>query len=105
MSDPIATMLADAWVARHAPGQKEESATEWLVRTTSEARQAAHDRALSGLKRGYEARQADIDVFAPDANLHLRYLDARDDALAHYGEELTWQPEPEPEPFGEEQEQ
>lgn len=98
MSDSIATMLADGWVARHGTGSKQETATEWLVRTTREARQAALDRALFDLKRGYEARQADIDVFAPDGPMHLRYLDARDEALGIYGEELAWQPEPDPEP-------
>lgn len=91
-------MPADGWVARHAAAPREETATEWLARTTREARLAALDRALFDLKRGYEAWQADIDVFAPDGPLHLRYLDARDEALGLYGEELAWQPEPDPAP-------
>lgn len=30
--------------------------------------------------------------------MHLRYLDAFDEALALHGDELGWEPEPDPEP-------
>ena len=96
--DPISVMLADAWVGRYASGPREETATERLVRTIREDRTVALDRALTNLGRGVEAYEADVQVFRADPNMHLRYLDARDEALARHGEELGWEPEPVPDP-------
>lgn len=96
--DPISVMLADGYVARHATGPKVETAAELGTRLIGEARAVALDRALANLGRGVEARQADIDVFQGDPAMHLRYLDARDEALVVHGGELGWEPEPEPEP-------
>lgn len=96
--DPISVMLADGYVARHATGPKFETASELATRLIGEARTVALDRALANLGRGVEAQQADIDVFQGDPAMHLRYLDARDEALALHGEELGWEPEPQPEP-------
>lgn len=96
--DPISAMLADAWVARYGTGPKEETAIEWLARATREARTVALDHALANLGRGVHAHQADIDVFRADPHMHLRYLDAFDEARALHGDELAWEPEPAPEP-------
>lgn len=97
-SDPISVMLADGYIARHGSGPKPETATEQLVRTIREARVVALDRALANLGRGVEAHEADIAVFRADPHMHLRYLDARDEALALHGDALAWEPEPAPEP-------
>jgi hypothetical protein len=91
-------MLADGYVARHATVPKVETAAELGARLVGEARIVALDRALANLGRGVEALQADIDVFQDDPAMHLRYLDAREEALALHGEVLGWEPEPEPEP-------
>lgn len=96
--DPISVMLADGYIARYGTGPKEETAAEWLARATREARTVALDRALANLGRGVEAHQTDIDVFRPDPHMNLRYLDARDEALALHGDMLRWEPEPEPDP-------
>lgn len=96
--DPISVMLADGYVARHATGPKVETAAELGTRLVGEARTVALDRALANLGRGVEALQADIDVFQGDPAMHLRYLDARDEALVVHGGELGWESEPEPEP-------
>ena len=94
MSDPLASLWADAYVARHATGPRQETAAELAARLVGEARTVALDRALANLGRGVEAHQADIDVFRGSAAMHLRYLDARDEALALHGGELGWEPEP-----------
>ena len=96
--DPISALLADSYIARHGSGPKGETAAELGARLVGEARVVALDRALANLGRGVEARQADIDVFQGDPHMNLRYLDARDEALARHGDTLTWQPEPDPEP-------
>lgn len=96
--DPISVMLAEGFIARYGTGPKEETATEWLARTTRETRAVALDRALANLGRGVEAHQADIDVFRADPHMNLRYLDARDEALARHGDVLGWEPEPAPDP-------
>lgn len=93
--DPISTMLADGYMARHGTGPKEETAAELGARLVREARTVALDRALSDLANGREARQRDIDLFNGDPHMNLRYLDARDEALALHGGDLVWQPEPE----------
>lgn len=97
-SDPISVMLADGYVARHATGPKVETAAELGTRLVGEARTVALDRALANLGRGVEALQADIDVFQGDPHMNLRYLNARDEALALHGDELAWEPELEAEP-------
>jgi hypothetical protein len=88
--DPIAAMLADAYVARHCSAPP-ETALDMAARLGKEVRAAASERALTALRRGYEAHQSDIDLFGSDPALHLRYLDARDEALALFGGELRWQ--------------
>lgn len=96
--DPISVLLADSYIARHGSGPKGETAAELGARLVGEARAEALDRALANLGRGVEPSQADIDLFQGDPHMNLRYLDARDEALALYGDELAWEPEPEPEP-------
>ena len=96
MSDPFSAMLADGWVARHGTGPREETAHELAERLVREARTKALDRALSDLSRGFEPHQVDLDLFNGDPHMNLRYLDARDEALGRYGEELAWQPAPDP---------
>lgn len=95
MSDPLAALWADAWVARYSPAPRPETADELAKRLVGEARTAALDRALADLAQGREARQSEIDVFQGDPHLHLRYLDARDEALARHDGDLVWQGEPE----------
>jgi len=94
VSDPLAALWADAYVARHSTGPRQESAAELGARLVREARTVALDRALANLSRGVEARQGDIDVFNGDPHMNLRYLDARDEALALHGGELGWELEP-----------
>lgn len=94
MTDPLATLWADAYVARHATGPKQETAAELADRLVGEVRTVALDRALANLSRGIEAHRADIDLFQGNPAMHLRYLDARDEALALHGDELGWEPEP-----------
>ncbi len=91
-------MLADGYVARHGTSPKRETAAELGARLVREARTVALDRALANLSRGVHAHQADIDLFEGDPRMHLRYLDAFDEALALHGDELGWEPEPDPEP-------
>lgn len=91
-------MLADGWVARHDTGPKPETAHELASRLVKEARAKALARALGDLSRGFEPHQVDLDLFNSDPHMNLRYLDARDEALALHGDDLTWQPEPDPEP-------
>lgn len=98
MSDPLAALWADAYIARHATGPKAETAEELGASLVEEARTVALDRALANLGRGVEAHQVDIDLFRGSPAMHLRYLDARDEALARHGEELGWEPAPDPEP-------
>lgn len=98
MSAVLASLWADAYIARHATGPKMETAHELAARLVREARTVALDRAISDLANGCEARQCDIDLFNGDPHMNLRYLDARDEALARHGDTLTWQPEPDPEP-------
>lgn len=102
MSDVLASLWADAYVERHSTGPKPETAAELDARLVREARSVALDRALSDLGNGREARQCDLDTFNGDPHMNLRYLDARDEALARHGDDLVWQPDPEPEPDGEE---
>ncbi len=96
MPDPISVMLADGWVSRHSTAPTQETATELGMRLVREARTVALDRALANLGRGVEAHEVDVELFRGDPHMHLRYLDARDDALAQHGDELAWEPEPEP---------
>lgn len=98
--DPISVLLAEGFIARHATGPKQETAHELADRLVREARTVALDRALANLGRGVEAHEADLEVFRGDPHMHLRYLDARDEALALHGDELAWEPEPQPEDEG-----
>lgn len=98
MSDVISRLLADGWVEKYGTAPKPETADELAARLVREARTEALDRALGDLSQGYEPRQADLDLFNGDPHMNLRYHDARDEALARYGDELEWRPEPEPEP-------
>lgn len=87
--DPIARILADAYLAKYAkPAQ--ETADEWLARETAAQRERTLARVLAALRRGCEPPETDIAMLRPDAEKHLAYLDARDDALALYGGELSW---------------
>lgn len=97
MSDAISRMLADGWVEKYGTAPKQETADELATRLVREARSKALDRALGDLSQGYEPRQTDLDLFNGDPHLNLRYHDARDEALARYGDELEWRP-PAPEP-------
>lgn len=98
MSDPFSAMLADGWVARHGTGPSEETAHELAERLVREARTKALDRALGDLSRGFEPHQVDLDLFNGDPHMNLRYLDARDEALALH-DDLEWQRD-EPGPDG-----
>lgn len=53
----------------------------------------APGRALGDLTRGLEARPSDKELFGGDPHMNLRYWDARDEAVARYGNELAWQPD------------
>lgn len=99
--DPISVMLADGWVARHSTRPKVETAEELLARLVRETRTEALDRALANLGKGIHAREADIVLFRGDPHMHLRYLDAFDDAVALHGEAMAWEPEPDPDDEGE----
>lgn len=91
MSDPISRLLADAWVEKHSTGPKEETATERLDRTKDDPRSKALYRALDDLAEGREPRQSDLDLFNGDPRMNLQYHDARDEAVARYGDDLVWQ--------------
>lgn len=97
MSDPISRLLADAWVEKYGTGPKEETADELATRLVRESRTEMLDRVLADLQRGYDARPADKALFEGDPHMNLRYLDARDEAVARYGDDLVWQPD-EPDP-------
>ncbi len=90
MSDTISRLLADGWVAKYGTGPKPETANELATRLVREARTEALDRALGDLSQGYEPRQTDLDLFNGDPHMNLRYHDARDEALARYGDDLEW---------------
>jgi hypothetical protein len=92
--EPIARLWADAYVARHGPAQP-ETALEWAARDARERRAAALERCLADLSRGYEPRETDIAPLRAEPDAHLRYLDARDEALALHGGELAWDHVPE----------
>ena len=97
MSDPISAMLADGWVEKYGTAPKAETADELAARLVREARTEALDRALGDLRNGREPRQSDLDLFNGEPTMNLRYHDARDEALALYGDELEWQrDEPDP---------
>jgi hypothetical protein len=91
-------MLADAYMARYATAPTQETAAELGTRLVRKARTVALDRALANLGRGVEAHEVDVELFRGDPHMHLRYLDARDEALGQHGDELAWEPEPAPEP-------
>jgi len=91
VSDPISRLLADAWVEKYSTPPKEETATEWLDRTKDDPRCKALYRALDDLAEGREPRQSDLDAFNGDPYLNLQYYDARDEAVARYGDDLVWQ--------------
>lgn len=104
MSDTISAILADGWVAKYGTAPKQETAAELGARLVRESRTKALDRALGDLTRGLEARPHDKELFGGDPHMNLRYLDARDEALARHGDELEIQPdEPDPEDEGDEQ--
>lgn len=96
--DPIAVMLADGYIAQYGTGPKTETAAELGARLVREARAEALARALGNLGRGVEAHEVDVELFRGDPHMNLRYLDARDEALARHGDVLAWEPEPAPEP-------
>ena len=93
MADRISELLADAWVEKYGTAPKQETADELAARLVKEARAKALDRALGDLSRGLEARPSDKELFGGDPHMNLRYWDARDEAVARYGDELAWQPE------------
>ena len=76
---------------KYSTTPKEETATEWLDRTKDDPRSKALYRALDDLAEGREPRQSDLDVFNGDPRMNLQYLDARDEAVARYGDDLVWQ--------------
>lgn len=87
--DPIARLLADAYLAKYA-NPFPETASKWLARETAAQRERTLARVLGALRRGCEPPEADIAMLRPDAAKHLAYLDARDEALALHGGELSW---------------
>jgi hypothetical protein len=97
MSDAISRLLADAYVARHAtPATGHSPALEEAARFAADTRAAALERVLADLRRGVEPRDADVDPLWADPAAHLRYLDARDEALALHGGRLRWDRGPRP---------
>lgn|GEM_PF-4302856 len=104
MSDPISAMLADGWVEKYGTAPKQETAAELGARLIREARTKALDRALADLTRGLEARPRDKGLFGGDPYMNLRYLDARDEAVVRFDDELEIQSdEPDPDDEGEEE--
>tara|TARA_B100000678_G_scaffold243468_1_gene215110 strand:- start:884 stop:1180 length:297 start_codon:yes stop_codon:yes gene_type:complete len=84
-------MLADAWVEKYGNAPKQETADELAARLVKEARTKALDRALGDLTRGFEARPSDKELFGGDPHMNLRYWDARDEAVARFGDALEIQ--------------
>jgi len=87
--DPIARILADAYLAKYARPAP-ETADEWLMRESAAQRERTLARVIAALRRGCEPPEADIAMLRPDPEKHLAYLDARDEALALHGGELSW---------------
>jgi len=87
--NPIARILADAYLAKYAKPAP-ETANDWLTRETATERERTLARVLAALRRGCEPPDADIAMLRPDPDKHLAYLDARDEALALHGGELSW---------------
>ena len=59
--DPIARILADAYLAKYARPAP-ETADEWLARETAAQRERTLARVLGALRRGCEPPEADIAI-------------------------------------------